>query len=147
MARAEPGAITAGNRVRRKRDSILCAAMYQLRQKPHGSLQEGLGQEIDRADTTKEGGSSAPPKSPVGSSCSPDSLDIKNNSPPQTTTHRPLQIAQALLSEADFNTLQKNPQIHQQTTPIQGNQTPTTSQTDSKTYGHIQSIFLARRSV
>ena len=48
-----------------------------------------------------------PRRHPPGSSYNPVSVGIKNNSPPQTTTHRPYQIAPALLSKADFPTLQK----------------------------------------
>jgi hypothetical protein len=76
---------------------------------------------------------------------------LKTKSPPQITTHRPSQIAPALLSETDFPTLQTKPHIQQQTTPVQTTQT--TTQTDPTTatltaiLGHMQSIFMAMRSV
>jgi hypothetical protein len=72
--------------------------------------------------------------------------------PQHTNTHKPTQTAPALLSEQDFPTLQKKIHIQQpttpiQTTPIQTTQTDNTAETLTAILGHMQSIFMAIRSV
>ena len=56
------------------------AALHQLRRKPHGSIQRVSSQEGNRPISSEE--TSAPPKTPPGSSYSPGSVGIKNQITP-----------------------------------------------------------------